>query len=137
RDAKWPAGSRPAQVRRRCTANASALRRWKPLHSRRATACNSWRTWRRDCRGRNATLAAGETFARNRVRRSDSILYRPSADEAARERRSHNKKPRRGGDLIRTAGSRVRIPGAEGGTRTHTLLRAADFESAASTDSAT
>lgn len=27
--------------------------------------------------------------------------------------------------------------GAEGGTRTHTLLRAADFESAASTDSAT
>lgn len=28
-------------------------------------------------------------------------------------------------------------PGAEGGTRTHTLLRAADFESAASTDSAT
>src|SRR5690606_31968170 len=30
-----------------------------------------------------------------------------------------------------------RIAGAEGGTRTHTLLRAADFESAASTDSAT
>src|SRR4249919_2355879 len=29
------------------------------------------------------------------------------------------------------------IGGAEGGTRTHTLLRAADFESAASTDSAT
>src|SRR5690606_34543839 len=29
------------------------------------------------------------------------------------------------------------LSGAEGGTRTHTLLRAADFESAASTDSAT
>ena len=31
----------------------------------------------------------------------------------------------------------IRSFGAEGGTRTHTLLRAADFESAASTDSAT
>lgn len=31
----------------------------------------------------------------------------------------------------------MRGPGAGGGTRTHTLLRAADFESAASTDSAT
>ncbi len=36
-----------------------------------------------------------------------------------------------------TAAEAAVSPGAEGGTRTHTLLRAADFESAASTDSAT
>src|SRR5690606_34664869 len=41
------------------------------------------------------------------------------------------------GEMIALRNTRSEDPGAGGGTRTHTLLRAADFESAASTDSAT
>ncbi|SON97369.1 hypothetical protein XFF6990_440135 [Xanthomonas citri pv. fuscans] len=58
------------------------------------------------------------------------INQAPHPDE-----RLHSKKPHRtspeGLSLV------LQQLGAEGGTRTHTLLRAADFESAASTDSAT
>ncbi|SOO34694.1 hypothetical protein XFF6994_4490007 [Xanthomonas citri pv. fuscans] len=66
----------------------------------------------------------------------DSLAVRVAINQAPHpDERLYSKKPHRtspeGLSLV------LQQLGAEGGTRTHTLLRAADFESAASTDSAT
>lgn len=84
---------------------------------------------------------------RNEAARFDTIARRSIRCQTTRP--PETKRPRQGEVSIRNCGAHrflrsgsdhpetPQTIGAEGGTRTHTLLRAADFESAASTDSAT
>ena len=97
--------------------------------------------------GRGRLASAGLTASAQRPRGSTGL---PGVSIRCQTTKPpETKRPRQGEVSIRNCGAHrflrsgsdhpetPQTIGAEGGTRTHTLLRAADFESAASTDSAT